>query len=44
MSKLRVVTAKAVKKCMEGIAIKAGHNLEKELGTLFGIMFDAWTH
>ncbi|OWY92297.1 hypothetical protein PHMEG_00038761 [Phytophthora megakarya] len=36
MSKLRPVTVKAVKKCMEGIAIKVGCKLEKELGTLFG--------
>ncbi|KAG6952875.1 hypothetical protein JG687_00012734 [Phytophthora cactorum] len=31
-------------KCMEDIAIKVGHELEKELGTLFGLMFDGWTH
>ncbi|KAG2783767.1 hypothetical protein PC129_g13857 [Phytophthora cactorum] len=29
---------------MEDIAIKVGHELEKELGTLFGLMFDGWTH
>ncbi|OWZ19062.1 hypothetical protein PHMEG_0006747 [Phytophthora megakarya] len=44
MSKLRPVTVKAVNKCMEGIAIKVGCKLEKELGTLFGLMFDGWTH
>ncbi|RAW30096.1 hypothetical protein PC110_g13542 [Phytophthora cactorum] len=35
---------RAVKKCMEGIAIKVGHKLEKELGALVGLVFDAWTH
>ncbi|KAE9048960.1 hypothetical protein PR003_g139 [Phytophthora rubi] len=44
MSKLRPVTVKAVKKCMEGIAITIGRELEKKLGTLFGLMFDGWTH
>ncbi|OWY95181.1 LOW QUALITY PROTEIN: hypothetical protein PHMEG_00034881 [Phytophthora megakarya] len=44
MSKLQPVTVKAVKKCMKGIAIKVGCKLEKELGTLFGLMFDGWTH
>ncbi|KAF1778712.1 hypothetical protein GQ600_1429 [Phytophthora cactorum] len=31
---------RAVKKCMEGIAIKVGHKLEKELGALVGLVFD----
>ncbi|KAG6941904.1 hypothetical protein JG687_00019374, partial [Phytophthora cactorum] len=44
MSKLRPVTVKAVKKYLEGLAIKVGHKLEKELGTLFGLMFDGWSH
>ncbi|KAG4039164.1 hypothetical protein PC123_g25280 [Phytophthora cactorum] len=44
MSKLRLVTVKAVKKCLEWLAIKVGHKLEKELGTLFGLMFDGWSH
>ncbi|RLN87487.1 hypothetical protein BBJ28_00025084 [Nothophytophthora sp. Chile5] len=44
MSKLQPVTVKAVKKGMEGIAIKIGQKLEKELGKLFDLMFDGWTH
>lgn len=44
MSKLRPVTVKAVQKCMEGIAIKIGQDLKKELGILFGLMFDGWSH
>uniref|UniRef100_H3GUY7 Uncharacterized protein n=1 Tax=Phytophthora ramorum TaxID=164328 RepID=H3GUY7_PHYRM len=44
MSKLLPVTVKAVKKCMEGIASAVGIKLEKELGTLIGLMFDGWTH
>ncbi|KAG2780343.1 hypothetical protein PC116_g13459 [Phytophthora cactorum] len=44
MSKLCPVTVKAVKKCLEGLAIKVGHKLEKEMGTLFGLMFDGWSH
>ncbi|KUF77507.1 hypothetical protein AM587_10002609 [Phytophthora nicotianae] len=44
MSKLRPVTVKSVQKCMEGIAIKVGQQLEKELGELFGLMFDGWSH
>ncbi|KAG3251646.1 hypothetical protein PI124_g3733 [Phytophthora idaei] len=44
MSKLRPVTVKTVKKCMEGIAIKVGHKLEKELGAIVGLVFDTWTH
>ncbi|KAG6953605.1 hypothetical protein JG687_00012305 [Phytophthora cactorum] len=44
MSKLHPVTVKAVKKCLEGLAIKVGHKLEKELGRLFGLMFDRWSH
>ncbi|GMF48796.1 unnamed protein product [Phytophthora fragariaefolia] len=44
MSKLRPVTAKAVKKCMEEITIKIGIKLKRKLGTLFGLMFDGWTH
>ncbi|GMF34439.1 unnamed protein product [Phytophthora fragariaefolia] len=44
MSKLRPVTAKAVKKCMKGIAIKIGIKLKRELETLLGLMCDGWTH
>ncbi|ETP52382.1 hypothetical protein F442_02595 [Phytophthora nicotianae P10297] len=44
MSKLRPVTTKAVKKCMKGIAIRVGRKLEKELGTLFGLMLDGRSH
>ncbi|OWZ00210.1 hypothetical protein PHMEG_00028652 [Phytophthora megakarya] len=44
MSKLRPVTVKAVMKCLEGIAINFGQDLTKELGTLFGLMFDGWSH
>ncbi|KUF92871.1 Purine-cytosine permease fcyB [Phytophthora nicotianae] len=44
MSKLWSVTTKAVKKCMEGIPIRVGRKLEKELGALFGLMFDGWSH
>ncbi|KAE9321784.1 hypothetical protein PR003_g17390 [Phytophthora rubi] len=43
MSRLRPTTVKAVKKCMEGIAIKVGQELEKELGTLFVLIFDGWS-
>ncbi|GMF59544.1 unnamed protein product [Phytophthora fragariaefolia] len=44
MSKLQSVTVKAVKKCMEGIAIKIGKKLEVELDELFGLMFDGCSH
>jgi hypothetical protein len=44
MSKLRPVTAKAVKACMGGIAAEVGKLLRNELGTLFGLMFDGWSH
>ncbi|ETO77890.1 hypothetical protein F444_06981 [Phytophthora nicotianae P1976] len=44
MSKLWSVTTKAVKKCMEGIPIRVGRKLEKELRALFGLMFDGWSH
>ncbi|ETI54594.1 hypothetical protein F443_02618 [Phytophthora nicotianae P1569] len=44
MSKLRPVTTKAVKKCMKGIAIRVGRRLEKELGTLFGLVLDGRSH
>ncbi|OWZ07321.1 hypothetical protein PHMEG_00020296 [Phytophthora megakarya] len=40
MNKLRPVTVNAVKKCMEGIAIRVGQDLTKALGTLFGLIFD----
>ncbi|KAG6958905.1 hypothetical protein JG688_00010319 [Phytophthora aleatoria] len=41
MSKLRPVTVKAVKKCLEGLAIKVGLKLEKGLGTRFGLIWQA---
>ncbi|KAE9113159.1 hypothetical protein PF010_g10193 [Phytophthora fragariae] len=44
ISKLRPVIAKAVNKCMEGIAIEVGQKLGKEMGTLFALMFDGWSH
>ncbi|KAG3013460.1 hypothetical protein PC121_g12421 [Phytophthora cactorum] len=44
MSKPRPVTVKAVKKCLEGLALNVGHKLEKGLGTRFGQMFDGWSH
>ncbi|KAG3092122.1 hypothetical protein PI124_g6733 [Phytophthora idaei] len=44
MSKPRPVTVEAVKKCLEGLALKVGHKLEKGLGTRFGLMFDGWSH
>ncbi|ETL95637.1 hypothetical protein L917_06599 [Phytophthora nicotianae] len=44
MSKLWSVTTKAVKKCMEGIPIRVGRKLEKELRALFGLMLDGWSH
>jgi hypothetical protein len=44
MSKRQLVTVKAVKKCMERIAIKIGKKLEVELGEHFGLMFDGWSN
>ncbi|KAE9018110.1 hypothetical protein PF005_g8114 [Phytophthora fragariae] len=44
ISKLRPVTAKAIKKCTEGIAIEVGQKLGKEMGPLFALMFDGWSH
>ncbi|EGZ09678.1 hypothetical protein PHYSODRAFT_523900 [Phytophthora sojae] len=31
-------------KCMEGIAIEVGEKLGKEMGKLFALMLDGWTH
>ncbi|OWZ16079.1 hypothetical protein PHMEG_00010184 [Phytophthora megakarya] len=38
------ISSKTLKKLMEYVTIKVGNALENELGDMFGLIFDGWSH
>jgi hypothetical protein len=44
MSIWKPISSKTLKKLMEGVAAKVGAALATEMGELFGLIFDGWSH
>ncbi|KAG6947031.1 hypothetical protein JG687_00016365 [Phytophthora cactorum] len=44
LHKVEGALTRTVKACLKGLTVKVDHKLEKDLGTLFGQMFDGWSH
>ncbi|OWY90083.1 hypothetical protein PHMEG_00041951 [Phytophthora megakarya] len=44
MSCYKPISSKTLKKLMECVTIKVGNALENELGDMFGLIFDRWSH
>ncbi|OWY94694.1 hypothetical protein PHMEG_00035502 [Phytophthora megakarya] len=44
MSGWKPISSKTLKKLMECVTIKVENALENELGDIFGLIFDEWSH